>query len=92
MTYTDLRMLFKTETGRDAIDGVNSKNRHKWLSDKYTEWLEGKNMRLRDQFKRDRGLSAMRTDFFGDMIYRDVYKNWLEEKRLELQNVIEKLK
>jgi hypothetical protein len=99
MTPTDLRLQFKKETGYNAIYTVDSRNRHTWLSNKYVKWLEGTNEKIRQQFKKETGLNALYTgmciDFPEDpekQVYKDCYRTWLEETRLNTYNIIEQFK
>jgi hypothetical protein len=95
MTPTDLKLKFKFETGLEAIDHINPKNRHKYLSEDYVEWLEGKNTKMRDQFRKETGNYAMWVEdntWNTEIVYKDTYKLWLEERKLELYNVIETLR
>jgi hypothetical protein len=100
MTPTDLRIKFKLKTGINAIEKVNSKNRHIYLNDRYIKWLEGNNNKLRELFKRDMGLTATfgfyERDDYGEINktirYRDTYKLWLEDYHLQWKKFSQKLK
>jgi len=89
MTPTDLRIAFTFDTGDYAIQKVDPKNRHKYLSDNYVKWLEGKNNKMREIFHKETGIYAMQIDSHtNELSYKDSYKTWLEEKRLQLCNAI----
>jgi hypothetical protein len=104
MTNLDLRIKYRLTTGLSPTYGregngkkyssVGNYNAHNYrgaLTDEYAKWLENFRSERRMAFKRHTGEYA--TYYFkGKLCYRADYKEWLENTRVEVETVLEKLR
>ena len=94
MTALELRMKYKADTGYAPTYGNYAGNcdYKGGLKHEYAVWLENGSSKKRESYKRSTGNSPIYYDHNKDLHYFREYKGWLEERRLEVETILEKIK